>query len=475
MPLGVKRHRARTLDFNHYIDRVNFQVSAGYLEAYDQGKWIKPPIGDNRKLVSPNQYFSVREWTDDETHLGPPYYQGGPFTKLKVVNTDFKQEVDGLFQGQGTYESTTPIFFTGLGDRPWRYVGGFCNPVYPFPYNQSTNEYVDWNKHLGNQSLSLIPSTSGWGPKAWAATAPRIEMASGLVFLSESRDIPRMLKQSSQDFHRIWKVMGGSGTSWKQAPKKVSDSFLNQQFGWNPFLSDLSKFYNAYKNTASYMGRMAHGNDQWKVYRRTLLDDLSETKITSGTGRVFEPVLFYDHLLRPGTSIQWELREQIMTHVTSVGRFKWHNSLFDKNPGWEDGPLFANNSAWDNVQRQMTMYGLRVSPSNIWRATPWTWLVDWGLGIGRNIDRLQEQLIDGVVSQYLYLMHHKTKRLELRVLLPLKSGDVNLTWYRTIDTKQRKEAGSPYGFDSPWESLSPMRLAILAALGISRKVPTKGF
>jgi len=116
----------------------------------------------------------------------------------------------------------------------------------------------------------------------------------------------------------------------------------------------------------------------------------------------------------------------------------------------------------------MTNYGVRISPSNVWRATPWTWLIDWGINVGRNLDRVSEYLLDGVVAKYLYLMHHQKQRFVLKQTLPFLTGTVVLEFYRDVETKQRKEAGSPYGFDSPWESLSPKKLAILAALGLSR-------
>jgi hypothetical protein len=329
---------------------------------------------------------------------------------------------------------------------------------------------------------TLIPSLSSWGPAAWSATAPKIEMASGFVALAEGRDLPHMLKRTSKEMHLAWDALlktGGSGFSsyayrearrkklWKQAPKEASDSFLNQVFGWSPFISDMRKFYNAYQNTGSYMARMGRGNDQWKTYRRTLQDVHSSTKIASGTNWVLfpgsQPI---QSQMTTGPS-SWEIWDERSTLITTSGRFKWYKPEF----AMDDSGQFLQNSAWDRVGRQLTMYGIRVSPSNVWRATPWSWLVDWGFNIGRSIDRIQEQLLDGVVSKYLYLMHHDIRRLELRVRVPFKAGDVNLTFHRLIEVKQRKEAGSPYGFDLSWETFSPMRLAILAALGISRTTP----
>jgi hypothetical protein len=65
-------------------------------------------------------------------------------------------------------------------------------------------------------------------------------------------------------------------------------------------------------------------------------------------------------------------------------------------------------------------------------------------------------------------MHHTESRLVCKQIMATEGGDVEFEWSRKIEVKQRNEAGSPFGFDSPWETLSPWRLAILAALGISK-------
>jgi hypothetical protein len=53
-------------------------------------------------------------------------------------------------------------------------------------------------------------------------------------------------------------------------------------------------------------------------------------------------------------------------------------------------------------------------------------------------------------------------------LLNFYSGPVTLQFQRSLHMKQRKLADSPYGFNAPWQSLSPKQWAILGAIGISR-------
>jgi hypothetical protein len=51
------------------------------------------------------------------------------------------------------------------------------------------------------------------------------------------------------------------------------------------------------------------------------------------------------------------------------------------------------------------------------------------------------------------------------------SGLLTLNFQRRLLTKQREVADSPYGFNTPWNSLSPRQWAILGAIGFG-KSPT---
>jgi hypothetical protein len=451
------RARIRTIKGRGNDTPGGSKVLSGKYFAKINSQWVKSNLLDNTQKIDYYPAYAVAEGCYDELHSGPPWTGGGPFTKIKI-SFPYNQEI----QGYGTYDSVDePVWYHPqyAMSAPIRYVGGYGSPA--FPSDQYEGDYWNLSKLLGPTS-SLIPDLGSWGPEAWAKTAPKIEMASGLVFLSESRDIPRMLQQSSEHFHDAWKQLGGNSFSAQQAPKKASDAFLNQQFGWSPFLSDLGKFSTAFGDTAKYMSQMSHGNDKWKTYRRTLLDDYQVVKVASGTGWRVQPAgVVHENILCTGPAT-WELYEEISTLVTTSGQFKWYKPEFDLSNA-------EYNSAMNRIGRQMTMYGLRINPSNVWRATPWTWLIDWGLNVGRNIDRVTEYLFDGVVSKYLYVMQHRVRTMKFITKLPFRDGPRTLTFSRIIDVKQRTPSSSPFGFSLPWSGLDARKLAILSALGISRQ------
>lgn len=398
------------------------------------------------------------EYCWDDLHPGPPWTSGGPFSKVTV---DFPTR--NTAQGFSWHEKPNSVFHHPmLGFVPTAWNGGYT--LYGIDHLDSAQPLYG-NISAVFDSNQLAPDPSQWGPEAWAKSAPRIEMASGFVALAESRDLPRLLQDASRSFKDKYEVMGGNRRTFHMSPKKVANAFLNQQFGWIPFLSDIGKFHKAFSNTHKYMSRMTHGNDKWKVYRRELVNETVSTQIYEGSDwKVIPFGQFHESHLTDGKPPVFEVWEDQSTLVTSSGRFKWYRPEFD----WALHPELAKSSPWNDVMKQMRMYGVRVSPSNVWRATPWTWLVDWGLNVGQNIDRLQEFVQDGVVSQYLYVMAHSIRTLRFKQTIPFTSGPITLEYRRILDVKQRTPAGSPYGFGTSWDSLTPRRIAILGALGISR-------
>jgi hypothetical protein len=151
-----------------------------------------------------------------------------------------------------------------------------------------------------------------------------------------------------------------------------------------------------------------------------------------------------------------------MIRTSAVGRYRYYLSQFD------DSDKAVYNQAINAVMRYCAINGLRVNPSNVYRATPWTWLADWVSNLGDNIANLSTMLEDGMTSDYFYVMHHKTRRVTLKQVLPFGSGAVTLSWSRVIESKQRTSNVSPFGFSLSTE-LSAWQKSILAAIGVSRK------
>jgi hypothetical protein len=405
----------------------------------------------------PDAQFQFAKVTQDEVHPGPPFKSGGPF-----FSSEFKCEYDPSgVQGAGTYyNSEQPSWlFPPRRVNSRKYVGGFAPPA-------SGTFGLDWGFNSLSSNLSLtanpIPDLSGWGDKAWSKTRPKLEKASAFVFVAELRDMPRMLKTTAAAFHGSWVQLKGNDRPWFMTPKGSADQFLNLQFGWAPFLADIKAFHKVVDNYATFLENISKLNG--KSHRRGVsLEKSSVTNVISkGSGY---PASFAS--ISGGQSDwftavpTWELKEEITTSVRAVGRWRYYSPAFDVQMADYVG-------RWSAIRRFMTMFGLRVSPSNVYKAIPWTWLIDWVSNLGDQVSLVSDQLMDETVAEYLYVMRNVVTRRTYTRVLPFRSGPVTLSWSQVKETKQRAPAASPYGFNLSWSQLDPKKLMILGALGISR-------
>lgn len=149
--------------------------------------------------------------------------------------------------------------------------------------------------------------------------------------------------------------------------------------------------------------------------------------------------------------------------VWAVGSFKYFRPEFDI-------ALLNDDSfqMWASVQRLLTLYGANITPTLLYKITPWTWLIDWFTNLGDHIQRLDDFVQDGITSRYLYVMDTEEQWQTKTCVLNFFSGSVSVNFQRRLVTKQRRAADSPYGFNAPWNNLSLRQFAILGAIGISQ-------
>jgi hypothetical protein len=147
--------------------------------------------------------------------------------------------------------------------------------------------------------------------------------------------------------------------------------------------------------------------------------------------------------------------------VWAEGSFRYYRPELDPNHDSFPGELAQ-------AKRLLLLYGARINPAVIYRVMPWTWLIDWFTGLGRNISILNSAYEDQVAARYVYIMCHQKVKVSQTGTIFFQSGDHRINWDRFYETKFRESADSPYGFSLPWSGLTPKQLAILGALGISR-------
>lgn len=398
-------------------------------------------------------YPGIRERTYDVLHPGPPFVTGSNFTGITIVSPHYD------VRDVGKYDTSVTLPL----NRHRRYDGGFVDPY--IPGNIETlleSDYFTLQEETIN--ATLMPNLDSLGAAAYSKLRPKLEHAGIAVALAEAKDVPRMLQSSSRSFSDIWKGMKGDLSSNVMQPKKVANEFVNQEFGWFPFVRDMSSFNETFQHARLYMDRISDRNNKWtRRYRReenveaeTLLytrTDISGCQ-PAGAGNFIG--------MDVPSSRLYTIKLQELTEVWYEGTFKYYRPEFDKG-------LASYYTKWGNAQRLMTLYGAAVNPVVLWKITPWSWAADWYSNAGNCIQAIQDAGTNAFVTKYMYLMHHYRRRLECRSRFTTSDGQSHdIIWYRSADIKRRRKAGSPFAFSLGGSGLSATQIAILAALGIGR-------
>jgi len=410
-------------------------------------------------FTSANGTPAVRKTTWDEIHEGPPYLTGGPFSSVEIVrphNTVYLE----------AQRNSCETWYNQPNNWSFWYDGGFYDPLWiPSLDSVPDSEY----NSLGTVYSTLYPDLTNIGLGAYAKLRPTPEMSGLYVALREAKDIPRMLKTTSGIFHDIWKstAVGPKRSRVRpgprMAPKSAANHFLNHQFGWVPFLSDLSKFYSTYQNSLKIRTQFARDNNRWIRRRRSDKKLESDTLVYSRTDIIGCQPDGYPFSNGYSNRL-YTIRLKEYTDVWYEGVFKYYRPAFNVSP--DD----KSYTAFDRVRQEMALYGATISPTHVWQATPWSWLVDWFSNVGDVIQAVEDLGTDQVTSKYMYLMHRRRRVFELRSqFTTIHDGRKHdYTWYRSADIKRRQPAGSPFDFTLSAGGLTGRQLAILAALGFSR-------
>lgn len=394
----------------------------------------------------------------DSLHGRPPYHEGGPLRIVKIENLGARSGLQGGGSYITNFSYSTPVGFGKLKFQgsvvgaPLVWGGGIDNMSLATPWL--------------NGDTSVIPSTALLDSGVWDRTKPKIEQGGLFVAIAEIRDVPHMLHETAKGFHEAWKAIGGHGIGHFMSPKNAAKHFLNHNFGWVPFLKDVSDLIDNVKNAQDKISRLKRDNGNW-VRRRAILVNQTDTVVTKtpgigvsyqGTNDVYEIVS--GHYRDP----YYEFHKTTTTFAQSVGSFRYYLPEFDPNLPDQSGLL-------GDIKRRMAIHGARINPSNVYKAVPWTWLIDWVSDIGKSIQAVQDQTMDNMAARYLYLIHHQVKTITMKQHIffnAASGGERTFEYTQLIDCKQRKEADSPFGFGLTWQNLNAKQLALLGALGITR-------
>lgn len=315
----------------------------------------------------------------------------------------------------------------------------------------------------GPDQYGAIPSINiaSYGPRAINITRPTAPVSGIANLVGEGKQtIPKLIGASfMHDKTRIFKNLG--------------DEYLNIQFGWLPFVSDIIDICHAIINAKSILDQ--YRKDAGKLIRRrysfppiTSPSTTVETVASSGQyldyWRTYPPYSYsvYGGFFKPkvGTQNYRQFKSSTLTEKYSFsGAYTYLLQDDDSFLGRLDTyAKYANK-----------LLGIKFTPDVLWELTPWSWLVDWEFNIGVNLSNAVSFNQDNLVLKYGYLMR-ETSSVRTVSVEGLSTYSHSLPTIRTGYNLYRKERvkATPFGFGLNPSSFTARQWSILAALGLTK-------
>lgn len=378
-----------------------------------------------------------------------PYYDHNEYGTL------FYEEKRLIYGGEGHYGYPRFPEFVDVG-------GSFCvesRKVFHTPFKGKIRAQGPYrtDTYDGKLLVSLgLPiflgdgvhnprSPESYGAEAYSAMKPTKPEFNGVTALAELRDFVPMLKQRFLDGN--WQNFYGN-------------IYLAYQFGWKPLLDDVAKVYLAQQKLEKRIKQLLR--DSGKPVRRTwkcLREDpvVTETLFVNEYGHL-DPLngfvgYFYNTAQR-GRIMRTDFNE-----IWASAQFRFWLAAGPGDILWKQRLIGS-------------LYGIYLSPAQVYRAIPWTWLIDWMGNLSTCLDNMDAGVADRLAADRFYMMCHSGTNIVKDVYTDCWDENLNplpihASALSVQDVKSRMR-GDPFGINTDQFSLNGKQLAILGALGLSR-------
>lgn len=218
-------------------------------------------------------------------------------------------------------------------------------------------------------------------------------------FLLEMKDFKGTIKGiqrllTSPAFLKVVKDLAiGKNLSFKALSKKAAGHYLNYMFNWRPLVSDIGKIHNAMTRSLRRLNDFV--TNQGKVQRRHFSFRWQEYPDVSGT----QSWLHY-----PSWQLPW-----VISTCGAQRNVQYSPSVFHAQ--------IEYNYNYTQYQVEharllgtLDALGVNLNPAIIWNAIPWSFVVDWVLGVSQYLDTLKVENMRPLINIRKYLWSIQRKR-----------------------------------------------------------------
>jgi hypothetical protein len=243
--------------------------------------------------------------------------------------------------------------------------------------------------------------------------------------------------------------------------RDLGSDYLNVEFAWKPFVSDIRKFLYAIKNSHEILDQ--YERDSGRIIRRGYKFPPIVATYGPGVLNPYQPA-------QPAGMVPQFWRNQsapLMEVDTSTKRY-WFKGAFTYYLARGDS-TFGKMERW--AQEADKLLGIKITPDVLWNLAPWSWFSDWIFNFGDVLSNVTAFSSDGLTMPYGYIMAELSwkRRLYMDGIQFSDGVQRDRIWQDFTTTVKSRQKATPYGFGlNPTVDFTARQWAILGALGLSQ-------
>jgi hypothetical protein len=443
----VDRNAGTTPLLNGTMSMIDTQVTTSYRSRGRQG--------DIEVQPSNAKEFIILE--QEKGNFKPPGYDIGHEFSTSKITRDYGFNDGGFID----------IYYDGSSTGSPNSISRLSHPV---PGN--------YYKHNGvNRPVLADPAPE------WFITTDDVSMGKALInsaapnrpSANVSVTLGELLFGGLPALSELWKLRDRTS-----AIKALGSEYLNVNFGWFPLVADITKIVQALQNATAILDNFQRNSGQF-VRRRRSLPPLEVTYLYEGSN-VIEGSANSLEAYRPDGSLltapSGGFAASTSGTVVSISarQDRWFSGAFTYYVPEPGHGFFGDLARFEALANKLL--GTRLTPEVLWEIAPWSWLVDWFVGVQNNISVATRFQSDGLVLHYGYLMvrdrvtvnslHRIRYASKANASAPIDYNASKNAFARTTLDRKRRIKSTPFGFGLNPSSFTARQWSILAALGMTR-------
>lgn len=299
---------------------------------------------------------------------------------------------------------------------------------------------------------------------AWNAMIPKIKpelsLVNSVIELKDFKSVPRSLKNAKD-------LLLLSGQTLRQKLRKWSDIYLQKKFNVDPLISDIGGIYAALSRTERRLNGLLsrQGRKQLAHFTRNIAEDVDVHEESSP----YALTMLNQH--------GWYCSRDLDSTVTCERFVRYDTSVFHAELEFSYYySQYQNEHA--RLLSILDSLGVNFNPAIIWNAIPWSFVVDWLVGVSRWLGDNRIGLMDPALCIHRALWSISRRRrilVQMKILTPDNEGQKvppqTVTFPEVVESAYKRTLCSLHDVIPSFKTsgLSLTELSLASALVLSRR------